>query len=135
VPRRRNRESFQKVWLGPSLRQRVTTLALFLGYRKVGQYCRDLILRGMDEDYRRNPTFHLTLRPDATVYRMAQQETYVPLANSVGGERVWVISTIPTLPPTLGGGNGYLCDVTSTSNGGLEGRGVVVRRDDVVGSC
>lgn len=88
-------------------------------------------MTGIDRDVENSPGFHLALRPGATVYSLRGQDTYVPIANASGGERFWVLGLIPLMPLPLGGGIGYLGDVTS--DGGLNYRSVIAKRSDLIG--
>ena len=113
-----------------ALKDQATVLAQRQGHGTLAGYLRDLIARGISEDMRKHPAMHLRLRPGSTVFRM-DGETFRPLAQGIGGERVWVLDVIPSLPTTLGGGLAYVADIVA-GEGQLEGRAVVVRADDCV---
>jgi len=127
-------EGYVRVRLG-SLKAQATVMCRKRGFSLLGPYLRELIARGLREDMMSHPGMYLRLRPEASVYSARSAHVYVPLARGLGGERVWVLSVLPGLPSSLGGGIGYLCDITSGDvNGGLEGRGVMVRVEDVTGA-
>ena len=132
--RKDRREGWVSLRLG-RLRETARVLALKRGHKTMTGYLRELISRGLAEDLRTVPGLYLWLRPGATVFKQnATTEVFTPQAQGIGGERVWILGVIDALPSGMGGGVGYLCDITAgDTRGGLEGRGVVVRADDTAG--
>jgi hypothetical protein len=128
--RERDRQAI-RIRLG-ALKDQALILARKQGHSSLSPYLRELISRGVAEDLKRHPATYLTLRPNVTVYKVKGEDRYSPLVKSLGGERVWMLAQVPGLPSSMGGGTGYLCDITAGKvPGGVEGRGVLVLAEDV----
>lgn len=115
------------------LKQQVALTARLLGM-STSEYVRFALLRQVMADLRELPARHLTLRPGAVVFTSPAPGLYTPAVRGLGGERVWLLAHATDLPASVdsSGGYGYLVDITRGDvPGGVEGRGVFVRFDDV----
>lgn len=99
-----------------------------------GRLCGSLLRPVLLDLYKRLPGgTRLRIRPKSMVYRVVGANEYAPLAEVHGNERVWVLSRLPLdFPEIMGGGSGFICDLTVDSgHQGFEARSVVVRDGDV----
>ena len=130
----RKGENDVKLRLG-ALKDQAQVMAVKRGFKSLAPYLRELIARGLERDREAFPGMCLFLRPQATVFREVSADVYSPLAQGIGGERVWVLAVVTRLPSSMGGELGYVCDITAGDTaGGLEGRGVIVKASDLGGA-
>lgn len=118
---------------GTGLRQQVALVSRLLGMSS-SEYVRFALLRQTMADLQQLPARHLVLRPGALVYTSPAPGIYVPATRGLGGERVWLLGHATDLPASVdaSGGYGYFADITRGDvPGGIEGRGVFVRFEDV----
>lgn len=118
---------------GTTLRQQLALVSRLLGMSQ-GEYVRFALLRQIMADLQQLPARHLVLRPGALVYTSPAPGVYIPATRGLGGERVWLLGHATDLPASVdaGGGYGYFADITRGDvRGGIEGRGVFVRFEDV----
>ena len=127
-----NRMVQVRVWLPEPVKNQAIITGSQLGFDALGVYLRHLVCAAVANDAQRLPRTHLRLRPHVHIYnRQGSKGRFVPLIESAGNERVWVLAVGPTLPKSLGGGICYLADVTrGDEEDGVEGRGVFVRQVD-----
>ena len=94
-----------------------------------GRYCLDALIRQMMADWATTPGRGFWLRPATIVYRK-DGEVFVPVATSLGGERVWPLENIGTLPASLGGGLAFRADIVPVGmTTGLQMADAIVPRD------
>lgn len=140
MTKRKSRPYEVHIRLGDNLRSRLATVCVLRREATQSAYIRRAIELQIDRDMEQYPGHALAARPGSMVYSMtgvvkSKGYMFAPLTKTLGGERVWIISAVGSLPRVLGGGYAYLVDITAgASSGGMDHRGVVLASEDIIGT-
>lgn len=103
--------------------------AKLLGFRNRTEYLRHLIIEGIRRDLKHLAGRCLVARPGFPLFQLKPDgETVVPLTETLGGERVWILESF-VLPVGASpyGQDAYLVDVVAQRKGeGVEARAVII---------
>lgn len=116
----------------PGLVDRMHLLFTLSGETKAS-YVTRVLTEAVERDLQRFPVHVAWLRPGATMFKRIGTDTYVPICKAPGGERVWPIQIVKVPPNLCQSMLAWEADITST-DGGFEGREVIVPIEDVIGS-
>jgi hypothetical protein len=87
----------------------IDQLAIIQDKSRAG-WMRDALVARAYEEWALTPGRPLWIRPNTRVYKR-DGDRFRQVAQTLGGERCWLIEVVGALPAGLGGGTGVRCDI------------------------